>query len=453
MRINPKVDASTNYRPHGVTRREAIATGGVAFISALIGGKVYGASGTVQPITRNPRPVFVFWLQGGPSHVDTFDLKTEGPEDYKSPYKPIYCKNGVQLPELLPRTARIIDKILIVRNMSHRHDAHGHATAYTLTTNPLLRSDRNDERFNRPMEDSAIVQLSDQIYDGRGFVVLRAIPERKPYGSIQENRALCYVEADFVREPDFKEDTNQGLRELERFYTGDYRFPCPFAGMSSSEMQRLSDRLGLREALGRHFAVQNQALDRHERIYQSAAGLVDPQRLIRAFDLDRVDPRERDRAGRNSLGNATVVMCNLIEAGVPIGIVTHGFYDTHGNNKGYLDLLLPAFDNAFTYAHERLGGDVNFVIGGEFGRTPKINGSAGRDHHTRAYSVAFAGPDVNVTRGVIGTTDRTGENIIAGGENDAKLFGPTIARLGGHRLVNGNTREILNTLDIFKNER
>ena len=404
---------------------------------------------------RPQRGVIIFWLQGGPSHTDMFDLKTECDKEYKSPFKPIGTTD-IKLPELMPRTAEIINDLLLVRNMETDQDAHGHAVSQSLTGNPLLKEDKQDERFNKPARNSAITDLVRQKYGETNFYTLDANPERRPFGAMQKNEGF-YVECDLRKAPDYIDSELQGdaiLEQLMKFYTGDFGYQCPTPVIIKEEEERLKDRLKLRSIVDQQFKVKNDVLDKHEAKYNQGLAIIDLKAVRKAFNLGSVPPNLRDLAGRNPLGNATIIACNLIQAGIPLVVISHGYWDTHGNkrttNEDYLKVLLPQFDNAFSYAHKVLG-DTNIFAGGEFGRTPKINQYGGRDHHKRVYTVAFTGPDVKP--GVIGATDKKGEDVTSGDKFNAIKLGPTLVRLTGHRMINNRTGETLETLPIFKNER
>jgi len=392
-------------------------------LSHLLRGEAHGAP---APAVRSCILIFYY---GGPSHHDTWDMKPNAPREVRGEFRPIATSvPGIQVSEHLPRCARLVDRVAVVRSLHHPMTNHNAAAFATLSGRSplkgdleLLGNDRNDPPCLGSILSAALPQR-------QGLPTWVALPHVmynvvKLPGQVAGFLGSMHEPFQVVRDPnapDFRMD------ELE----------LP-AGLSL-------DRVDHREALLRFMDDQQSAAER-----SASAGALDPYRaqasrvlrseaVRRGLRLDLEDPRLRDRYGRNTHGQSVLLARRLVEAGVRF--VTVYDHQTNGqlaNWDAHQDVfprlkndLLPPVDQAYAALIEDLAGrgllDSTLVVAlGEFGRTPKINASAGRDHWPYCFSAVLAGGGV---RGgtVYGASDKLGAypdlDAVTPGDLAATLF-------------------------------
>ena len=370
------------------------------------------------PRRRRARSVIFLHQYGGPSHLDTFDMKPEAPAEVRGQYRPIASSLvGVPICEKLPNMARVMDKVTLVRTVQHEMRNHNSAGYYSLTG-------------VAPPTDDQRLRDSRELFPAYGSVVDRFAPAPAgtptfvsyPYvisdGSITPGQHASFLGPQY--DPFFmREDPN----------SDDFRLP-----ELSLPANLSADRLGnRREVLGiidrgtelLEFSARARGIYTY---YQRALTMLTSPAFRRAFDLSAESPALRDRYGRNTYGQGCLLARRLVEAGVKFVTVyyaatiggqsfTSGGWDTHGfnNNPMYPILdryLLPHADHTLPTLLEDLQSrgllDETLVVwAGEFGRSPRINNMAGRDHWPQCYTVLLAGGGVR--RGhVHGASDRFG---------------------------------------------
>jgi hypothetical protein len=366
------------------------------------------------------------WKPGGCSHIDTYDPKPDIGSEYRGPFKTIPTKvPGLHFTELLPMQARIADKFTVLRSMNQKAAGHPAGSMQMLSGDPDTR-DKPKPRLPDWMSVAAYLRSKEGPR-------VNPLPNYIGVSPVIEYNGPTYV----------------GAAYAPFAVTGDPNrpeFEVPNIGLSNtSEASRLSDRIALRKALDtleRNFDTVGElgALDQFEA--QAMTLLTNPAARD-AFDLSKEDARTRDRYGRNRWGQQLLLARRLVEAGVEIitsslsgplcGRVSN--WDDHAVNHHVFDALRfrsVAYDQAVSALIEDIyarGLDkrVLVVVTGEFGRTPKIEYSPstgigdasaaagtiqpGRDHWPRAFSNIWAGGNIQ-TGGVIGATDRRGEDVI-----------------------------------------
>jgi hypothetical protein len=397
--------------PDACTRRDWLRLGGLGALGLSLSGLLRaGESPRKGPAARS---CVLFLLHGGPSQLDTFDLKPDAPDTVRGEFKPIATRApGVRLCEHLPRLAERAHLFTVVRSMTHTAINHNTAT-YTVTTgHPPLRDliaftpGENDFphlgaqlAFGRPAPGGvpAAVSLPDPISDG-------------PYTTPGQNGGFLgagYAPFRVVgdpNEPDFRVD---GLAD---------------------EPERLAGREALRRRLDRGLGrlSSNPGVEGLDRSRQRALALLTSDQTRRAFDLGREPTRLRERYGRHKYGQSLLLARRLVEAGVRLVTVYWGgkvnnpdpHWDTHFNNNRRLkEELLPPFDQCFSAFLDDLQArgllESTLVLAmGEFGRTPRFgqftgNGvnETGRDHWSACYSLLLAGGRADGGR-VLGRSDR-----------------------------------------------
>lgn len=409
-----------------IKRREFLRIGLSGFASLTLPGllKLQAESRTRKPGTA----VILVWLRGGASHLETYDPKPNAPAEIRGVFGAIStCVPGMNLCELLPRHAKIADKFTLLRSMAHNGGGHPAGSLQMLTGDPdprdkekpifpdwmtvanLLRAERG-----RPLPNyvgvNPIIRYDNFTIAGSAYVN----PSHGPFMVLGD-----------PNDPHF-EVPNIGLRDL-------------------AQAERTTGRIGLRRSLDRlERAIDQtgtmQAMDDFE---AQALSLLTSPAAREAFDLTREPDRIRDRYGRHQWGQQCLMARRLVEAGVEIITTTFdgplcgrvGNWDDHAVNHHVFDALnfrLPYFDQAVSALVEDvyargLDKRVLVIVTGEFGRTPRIervassgggvaSGSAGtvqpgRDHWPRAFSQLWAGGGIE-TGGVIGATDKNGEEVV-----------------------------------------
>jgi uncharacterized protein DUF1501 len=346
------------------------------------------------------KSVIMVYLSGGIAHQDTVDLKPDAPDGVRGEFKPIPSKvPGIELGELLPKLANCTDKLAIIRSVVGQVDEH--SSFQSLTGHTMGQALQN----GWPNFGSVISQLmGPKDAATPAFVDLFPTMQHRPYNSPPSG----------LVGPTFR-----GIRaDGEDLESMKLRFV---------DASRFSTRRHLLDSIdGIQRNVDSLALAGMDTSYQKAFDVLTSSRLVDALDVEKEDPTVRERYGRGSskhLGDGAPMWNDqllqarrLIEAGVRCVAVAYGFWDTHGSNFGYLKQHLPLFDQGISALIEDiyargLDRDVTVIVWGEFGRTPKINKDAGRDHWPRVNSAILAGGSMRVGQ-VIGATDKLADSAL-----------------------------------------
>lgn len=395
-----------------LNRRQLLRIGGLGSLGLNLSTLLHAEA--LQPSSRPAAPIrscILIFYYGGPSHHDTWDMKPKAPREVRGEFGAIATTvPGLQIGEHMPHCARIAHRLAIVRSMHHPMTNHNAAAFATLSGRPPLKGDLEllgNDRNDPPCLGSA---LSYQLPARPGLPTFVALPHVmynvvKLPGQVAGFLGSAHEPLQVARDPN---QADFHLDELE--LPGD----VPLARLDHREsLLRLIDgqlrRADLEAAVG--------GLDGYG---EKAFRLLRSEPVRRAFHLDREDPRLRDRYGRTKHGQSVLLARRLVEAGVRFVTVydheTNGQlanWDAHENVFGRLknDLLPPA-DRAYAALIDDLSNrgllDSTLVIAmGEFGRTPKINANAGRDHWPYCFSVVLAGGGI---RGgtVYGASDKLG---------------------------------------------
>lgn len=366
----------------------ALAFGGWSLADQL---RLQAESGPALP--RDTAVIQIF-MGGGPSHIDMYDLKPAAPSEIRGEFSPISTSvNGVRISEHLPHQAMVMDKLAIVRSVCHSNAGHRPASHWMMTGyEPPTAAQQN----TNPSLGSVVARLRGTNVTGLPAYV--SIPRKQLLGG---SAYLGNAYNPFTTEND-PSSSDFSVRNLSLS-----------GGMtkgrlaSRQELQYGFDRL--REQLDKE--AEFAGLDKFSR---DAYELVTGDRAAQAFDLSLEDPRIRERYGNFSGGQGCLLARRLVEAGVTfVTVLSGGEWDTHVNNFEQLKTnSLPKIDSAVsalvTDLYERgLDKRVMVIAYGEFGRTPKINKDAGRDHWPGAASVLFSGGGLKVGQ-VVGETDPHG---------------------------------------------
>ncbi|MXY67140.1 MAG: DUF1501 domain-containing protein [Acidobacteriia bacterium] len=361
----------------GASRRDFLKVGSLAF-SGINLTKLLAAS------EGSERSCIVLFQAGGASQLDTFDPKPEAVSDIRGSFKAIpTALPGVRVSELLPRSAKALNKFSIIRSMHSDEAIHERARQYVFSgTKPR----------NEVLQPSYGATLAKELGPKNGLPPFVSIP-----------MADLSAEAGFLG-PTFDPFVS-GEPTAEDFSVQDLTLP---GGINLSEARSRTELLG---ALNREFqrVEQSPLIDSMDEFYQKAFDLISSPAAKQAFDISAEPDELRDAYGRTTIGQGALLARRLVEAGVRLASVFQWGYDTHVNNEPEHKKLVPEFDRAFVTLLEDLEqrgllDSTLVLVIGDFGRTPKINFSGGRDHWPGAFSVALAGAGIQ-GGAVIGETD------------------------------------------------
>ena len=378
----------------GVQRRDFLRAGvlGSAGLS-LASYMNLDELGAVEQDAKATSAIFIN-LQGGPSHLDTFDMKPKAPEEYRGTFNPIDTNvPGIQISEHLPKLAQCADKFAILRGVTHTLGAHRLGSEYVNTgTKPL-----------------ASLQ-----YPAYGAVISKETEHHNPDDLPQ----FVAVPSNNNQRPGFLGvkyaplDTSRTPVTGQPFSVRGFVLP---GGVSIAEVEK---RQSLLRDLDRTFAdvdANSQLLDGLDRFAEQAHAIITSKRSREAFDISRESPSFAEPFGEDPFGASCMLSLRLVEAGVRFVTVTLNGWDTHRDNFTRLSTnLLPKFDTGLSAL---LGGldqrgllaSTAVFVTGEFGRTPKVNtrtAEGGRDHYPRCMFMLMAGGGVRGGQ-VIGQSDET----------------------------------------------
>ncbi|HEX2473461.1 MAG TPA: DUF1501 domain-containing protein [Lacipirellulaceae bacterium] len=334
------------------------------------------------------KSVIYIFLPGGIAHQETFDPKPYAPVEYRGPLGSIDTNvPGVRLNELLKQTATVADKLTICRSMTHGEAAHERGT------HNMFTGARPSPALQYPSMGSVVSHEFGPRADLPPYVCIPSMPNiYAGTGYLSSSYGAFSLGDDPVRDG-FR------VRDLER--PGDV------------DDTRFDRRRKLLDIVNDHFRKleTSDALDAVDTNYQRAYALISSQKAREAFDISKEPAAIRDEYGRHEAGARMLLARRLIEAGVRFVTLTYGSWDMHDNIAGGVQGQLPPFDQAFATLIRDLDRrsllDSTLVcVTSEFGRTPKINGTAGRDHWPKVFSIVMAGG--GVAKGTVyGSSDAT----------------------------------------------
>jgi uncharacterized protein (DUF1501 family) len=332
---------------------------------------------------RKAEAVIMIWLAGGPATIDMWDLKPDAPEGIRGEFKPIATTaNGVRIGEHLPLMAKAADKVTIVRSLHHTVPAHGPATVFMTTGNAPTTA----------VQYPALGSLA-----ARLLPVKEAVPSYVTVGAKVSAGYAGYL------------GTTYNPFHLEGLASGKGGKVVTKGGKSQARgivlptgfpLEELENRNRLLQGFDRGLKALDQGTvvgDGLDAFHKKALEILRSDKTRNALDLTREKEATRERYGMTGLGQGVLTARRLVEAGVRFVTIGMGGWDTHGKNFDALaKSLLPQLDQTLSAVVEDLAdrGMLERTIvycAGEFGRTPKINGNAGRDHWARSMAVVLAG--------------------------------------------------------------
>jgi hypothetical protein len=333
-------------------------------------------------LRRNRKSAIMLWMGGGPSTIDLWDLKPGAPTG--GPFRPIATAGDMEICEHLPQIAKVMDRLSIVRSMSTREADHQRGRYYMHTgyvPNPGV---------DYPSYGAV---LSHELIGQRPEL---EIPPFVAVGGDSEGPGFLGM----TWAP-FSVDSNGRVRNLEM----------------GLPLDRVSQRMQALHLMETNFIGENRGsiAEEHGKVLQKTLNLMTSQQMD-AFRVDREDATIRERYGENNFGRGCLMARRLVEIGVPFVEVDLGGWDNHQNIFPTLqDQRLPMMDQAMSALVEDLTqrgmlNDTAIIWMGEFGRTPRINGNAGRDHWARSWSVVAGG--AGLKGGItVGQTNEDGTRV------------------------------------------
>jgi hypothetical protein len=344
----------------------------------------------------------MIYLSGGPSHQDMYDLKMDAPVEIRGTFRPIATNvPGIQICEHLPRLAKMMDKVAIIRSLYGCPDQH--ASDLCMSGYPIGPRGRQD---NHPSLGSAVSKLQGPVDPSvPPFVGLTIKTKHDPYCNPGFPGFLGAAHAPF-------QPQGEGMANMR---------------LNGISLERLRDRKALLASFDQT-RRQFDELDVYrgvDSLTRKALDVLTSSKLVEALDVEREEPAVRDRYGRGSADPAFgedagphwmdqfLMARRLVEAGVRCVTLSFGSWDRHHSNFIRLPEQLAKFDQGITALIEDiyrrgLDQDVSVIAWGEFGRTPRINKDGGRDHWPQVASCLLAGGGMRMGQ-VIGSTNRFGE--------------------------------------------
>lgn len=437
------------------TRREAVRAG-VIGLAGLGLPELYSLQSHASESTPRARSVIFVFLTGGLSQLDSFDLKPDAPDTVRGEFQSIATRTpGIRISEHLPLLAQRSDKYALIRSMATGSDGHEVACHMLLTGRLDLPAGFSLENIPNRHEWPSILAQVNHAKNGRGrnslppSVVLPE-PSINEAGKVRPGqyagRLGARWEAWHLPMATKCPLGNGACPNCFRFDGTPFKhephtiFETPNLALTEGGPERLNARLGLldsiehqRRSLDR--AAESPGLDRYR---QQALGVLANPKTRDAFLVEKADDRTVARYGRNKFGLSLLMARRLVEAGVSLVQVNLGknsTWDTHNRNFVNLrDNLFPHFDRSVSALLDDLSesgmlNDTLVIVTGEFGRTPKINKDAGRDHWGSVMSLLVAGGGIKGGR-VIGASDRLGGQPSADLQTPENLAATLYAALG-----------------------
>jgi hypothetical protein len=385
-----------------ISRRDVLKVGGLSFAGLTFADVLRLQAGTRSGATR-AKSVILIWMRGGPSHIDSFDMKPDAPAEIRGEFRPIPTNvPGIEICEHMPLLAGITDKLAIIRGIKS-NDLGDHTPHYIITGSP--------DRGKRPAFGSVVSHMQRRTDGLPSYVSLMYDPP-----GLYDNEGPVYLGAShrpFTLE-------GEGL-----------------ANLSLADGVSL-ERLGERRQLLRQFDAMNRALDHDETtsgidvFTRRALEMIASPRARDAFDVSQESPATRELYGSFCANFLTAR--RLVESGISVVTLKVGDWDTHEKNFRDMREQLPRLDRGLhalvTDLHERgLDKDVAVVLWGEFGRAPRISRGDGRDHWPEAGAAVVAGGGFKLGQ-AIGETDSQGGQAKGRPYTPANVFANLYRHLG-----------------------
>jgi len=375
------------------------------------------ASGAGKAKPTKVKNCILVWLAGGPSHIDTFDPKPDAPAEYRGEFKPIdTAVPGLKISEVFPKLAKVMDKVTLVRSVTSPEADHDRAAHH------LLTGYRPMPALVYPSYGSVVAKVRESSRAALPPYV--AVPDAPPFSS-SGYLTPAYDPFAVLNDPN---SANFRVRDL-----------TPPDRLTLARLKRRRDMVKSLDGFARDVSDTPLTASR-DQFSEQAYALLTSTAAQAAFNMGNEPDELRDKYGRNAFGQSCLLARRLVESGVAFVTVNDGGqnrlgWDTHAQNFPTIkNTLAPPLDQGVSALIDDLDErgllDSTLVIMmGEFGRTPKINGNAGRDHHGRANCALLAG--AGLPRGlVLGRTDAKADSPVEKPVTPADLAATLFLALG-----------------------
>ncbi|HKB02374.1 MAG TPA: DUF1501 domain-containing protein [Gemmataceae bacterium] len=392
---------------HAISRRAFLGTAaaGAATFADMTRLELLTSPALAGELKKQQKRVILLWLAGGASQLETWDPKPGAPTG--GPFRSIpTAMPGAHISELMPKMAARMNHTLLIRSLNTKIGDHGGGAK-------LMMRGRRDEANVKFPDLGAVVAKEMGRPDSQ-------VPDYVTFYTQTEGRSMAPGEAGFLgsRYAPMELTTNNQPDNIKRL-----------DGITELDHQQRAD---LRDQLSRQFAQgrTSSALGSHHEAYQRVRGLMTSDKL---FDVAQEPAKIRDQYGRGQFGEQALIARRLIEAGVPFVRVARAWWDSHGQNFETHQEMVPELDQVMAALVDDLKDrgllEHTLVITlAEFGRTPTINQSLGRDHFASAWSCSLTG--CGIKPGVYGKTDANGAKVVEGEVDPGKLFATIYSALG-----------------------
>ncbi len=391
----------------GVTRRSFVQAGtlGLGGFGLSDWFRLREVQGAVDK--RRDTSVILFWLSGGPGHMETYDPKPEAVDQYRGPFGAVSSAvNGLQMSEMIPEQAKIMDRLAVLRTVNHGSGDHTKGNHWMLTgfEGPSFNAiDFNVQR--RPSMGSVVAKLKGMQSSGMPPYV--AVPNLRG-GTDNFFHYAAYLGAG-ANPFNVESDPNTSEFAVKNLTL-----------QPELSFDRLADRRRVLETLDQFRRDSERSFADREQQYQRAFDLLTSRQVAGAFDINAESAATRDRYGRHTFGQSALLARRMVEAGVPFVTVNCVPWDHHGTagrlrTEEGAKLLIPPLDRAIaalvTDLIDRGLYEKTLVVAmGEFGRTPKMNAEGGRDHWGHTFSVLMGCGSMRMGQ-AIGRSDERGEYV------------------------------------------
>lgn len=413
MASSPTVDPRGCTPPeHTLHRRlflQGLAGGGA--LSMMSWSGLFSLAAFAEQAKREQKHCILLWLCGAPSQFETWDPKPDS--IYGGPFRSMRTKiPGVHFSELMPKCAGIADKLAVVRSMKTRPSEHFQAI------DCLVRGSEPRQPFIRPALGSVLAQQLGQLDSPiPNFVLLDPCPEGNEFKQFKAGNWAGWLGAQYAP-----------VRAGGEFKIADT------ARLPDMTTEDMAEREALRKFLTRKFENERKsaAASSQNAVFERVKGLMSCANL---FDLEKLPAKDRGRYGPGAFAQHTLMARNLVEHGAPFVMVANGMtWDCHVFQHEIYQMLVPELDHVIhtliTDLEERGLLDKTLVVMmGEFGRTPWLNQSRGRDHYPDAWSLAMAGHGIKPGV-VVGATDADGVDVVDKPFDEKNLFATIFSALG-----------------------
>ena len=376
----------------GIARRDFIRVGAITGfgLGFSLQNFLAHAASESAPIKGRAKAAIFVRLGGGPSHMDTFDLKPDAPETHRGEFKPITTNvAGMQISEHLPRLAKCADKFAILRGVSHTLAAHELGSLYMGTG-------------NRPLPSLQFPSFGSVVSKELG-----AVPELPAFVAVpsQGNNPTGYLGVEYG--PFDTGSSPQPGKAME--IRG-----LALRGVTMEDVDRRQNLVGRYDKAFGDFAKEDKILAGMDEFGRKAYAMMRSTKAREAFDLSKESSNMTTLFGNDGFSQSCLLATRLVESGVKFVTLNLGGWDTHADNFNALkNKQLPQLDAGLSGLFQSLAlkgllDSTVVYVTGEFGRTPKVNQRAGRDHYPRAMFTLLAGGGIKMGQ-VVGASDEKGE--------------------------------------------